>query len=757
MPITYGDISLSRLREFATSAVKSIEIVNIDAGATYSAPLLINYILESDAGTSATVDVEYSTNSGGSYSDATPLTSHASHSGVSGLAADADQEQFTFVWDVETDLGASYSASTVKVRLRASDGSVFTSYIESSLFGINLIPEVTITSPSANSIQGTPVLINYSITNNRSTTGSYSATVEYSTNSGGSYSTATADTSHSSHSGVSSLSAGAKTFVWNSLTNLSTSFNNTVLIRLRVNDGTNNSSYATLSFTVNLTPSIEITAPIESADETTPVLVVYTLTSLNPSASFTVTAQYSSNTSSPSYQTMTPNTSHSSHSGLSSLSSGSKTFVWTPISDVGSVYASDVIVKLTATDGTTSVNTTKTFNIDVLPTAPILVSPDDTYFDSGALLDFVWQIPSDPGSENLLQRFEIDDDLQFGSPAIDHNSNTADEDRFRHYITSSTIGSVKQGFNGLTYLVRNLSVTSLTGNAFSYANLKDHNSEASLPSSLTNAQILILNKNDRLAYANLSSINSSGFTLKKSNIGTDTNAKVDVMIFSGSSLDTYWVDVTMTGATHNYTLGSSPFATDLLSQSIPSSITDLTVDVLPGSDRHVYVTNRANNGFTLKRSAISIGSTSASTTVRVCLRKQPNLSYQHRDLTVSSSSDTATDLDGALDDATNSSADWPSYVAGLMISATPATDRMAVVSNVYNDSVVLKKSAFGLDTNAQVTLQGGSRNSSALPFNTNIPPNGVPDSFEGQNCKYVLASALSTGSYYWRVRAGTLT
>ena len=758
MPITYGDLSTSRQRDFTTSSVKSIEIVSIVADTTYSAPLLIDYILESDVGSSASVDMEYSTNGGTSFTDATALTSHSSHSGTTGLAADADTEQFTFVWNVEADLGATYTGTTVVVRVRASDGSTYSSYATSPQFALSLIPSVSISAPLANTTHGTPVLVSYTITNNRAVTGTYSLTAEYSTN-GSSYSTASPDTSHSSHSGVSSLSAGAKTFVWNSVHNLTASYNNTVYLRLRVNDGSGNSAYATVTFDVDLTPTVEITAPASTSEEGSPILIDYKLTSNYTALStFSITAEYSTNTSSPSYTAMTADTSHSSHSGTSNLTTGSKTFVWTPITNLGSIYANDVIVRLTASDGTNSVTDTQTFRVDLLPRIPTLVSPADTYFDAGADLSFVWTIPTDPGGERMIQRIEVDDDNAFGSTAIDDNSNNPSSGAFRHQVTSTTVSGVKHGHNGLTYYVRDLDVTSITGNAFSYSALTDHNTELSLPSNLTNPQILIVNKTDRLAYASLSSISATGFTLKKSRtrIG-DANAKVDLLIFSGATLDTYWVDVTMTAKSHNYTLGSSPFATDLLSQSIPSSITNLHVDVLSGDDRLIYVTNRSNTGFTLNRSAVTTSSASGSTPVRVCLRKVPSDVYQHRDLVASGVASAAVDLNGALDDDTNGSVDWPDYVGGLVINAVPTSDRMSVIDSVTNESISVRRARYGIATAAQATIQGGGRGTGTMPYYTDVETAGVPDAFEGANCKYTLNSALGTGAYHWRVRAGTLT
>lgn len=758
MPITYGDVSTSRRRDFTSSSVKSIEISNITQGAVLSAPLLIEYILESDVGSTASVDFEYSTNAGISFTDATAQTSHPSHSGTTGLAADADTEQFTFVWDVETDLGATFNSTTVMVRVRASDGTTFSDYVTSPQFTVSLLPSVSISSPQPNSLNGAPILIGYTITNNRAATGTYALTAEYSTD-GVSYSTATPDTSHSSHSGITGLSAGANTFVWNSVANVTASFNNTAFFRLRVNDGSNNSSYATISFRIDLTPTIEILTPLATSEESTPVLVTYNLSTNNSQqATFSVTAEYSTNVSSPSYSAMTADISNSSHSGVSSLSTGTKTFAWTPISNVGSVFAGDVIVRITVTDGTNTVSDTQTFRVDVLPRTPTLVSPIDTYFDAGSDLSFIWEIPTDPGGENLIQRIEIDNDATFDSPNIDDNSHAPTAGTFSHIVNSTTEAGIKLGFNGVKYFYKDVDVTSTSGTTFSYSGLADNNGQTP-PTTTSNVQILILNKSDRMAYADLSSISGGqSVVLKKSVVGIDANAKVDVMIFTHSDTpDIHWVDVTMSADTVNYTLGTSPLVTDIYGASIPSSITNLHVDILPGDDRFVYVTNRSNTGFTLKRSAFTTSSSSTNTPVRLCLRKDPSKVYQHRNLTASSLNDTSIDFDSALDDETNGSVDWPDYIGGIVLNAVPTSDRMSVVSKSENDSLTIRKSRFGIGTSAEITLHAGGRGASILPYYTAVTASGIPDKYEGVNCKYTLNSPLSTGSYFWRVRAGTLT
>ena len=738
--------SLYAIRQITVNMIPTVTISAPAAETVGTAPLLINYSITSyRTGVTFAPTVEYSINSGSSWASATANTSHSSHSGSTNLSAGSK----TYVWNVETNAGASLDNSVMQVRVRVNDGTNNSAYTTSDIFRISLIPTLQVTSPAVSSTQGDVALLTYTIVSNRASP-SFTTTAEYSTNNGTSYSTCTALTGNASHSGVSGLSEGSNTFVWDVDADLGVSFSNAVITRLRVSDGTNSSAYYNRDFTVDLLPSASITAPTSGAQESTPVNVVYTISSNRTSPAFTLTAEYSTDNSSFSACTAVTG---GIHSGSSSLSTGSKTFVWNAGADVSTVFLNTVYLRVRVNDGTNNSGyDTLTITVDTLPVAPTLVSPVDGYFDrADDAPEFVWLLPTDSGANRLAQRIEFDNTSDFTSKELDHNS--VDElSKFRHQI--DTDDSNKRSLN-IAYYVSDVNATSTAGATILFANLIDEHTESALPSSLTNPQILIANKADRRSYIPSSSISSTGFTLKKSAAGLDANGKVDLIIFAdaSSAFDTYWVDLTLSADT-TYTYGTSPFATDLLSRTIPSTLTNTRPEVLEGSDRPVYVSASSNTGFTL-----SIGAAGVDTSVscRVCLRQTATESYQHRELAISSATASYTDFNTSLTDATNSNAAWPDYVAGMTISLTERSDRMAILSAQYNDEISIRKSGVGVSTNTSIDVHGVGRAVGLLPFYTDVSRNGVPDLFEGKRCKYTLTDTLSDDTYYWRVSCGNIT
>ena len=165
MAVLYGNVSTSRARGITPSNIKAIAMVAPSAASTVGAPIAITYKLESDASTTATVvQVEYSTNDGSSYATCAALTSDARHEGVSSLSADPDADEHVFVWDAETNLGASVAGTTTnRVRIRASDGTAYSDYQEGDAFTIDHIPTAQLTSPAAGSTVGDNVNVVYTI------------------------------------------------------------------------------------------------------------------------------------------------------------------------------------------------------------------------------------------------------------------------------------------------------------------------------------------------------------------------------------------------------------------------------------------------------------------------------------------------------------------------------------------------------------------------------------------------------------------
>ena len=527
---------------------------------------------------------------------------------------------------------------------------------------------------------------------------------------------------------------------------------------------------------------VSISAPTVSSENGSPIYVTYTLdsdrgtsvasgtdTSPSGSRSIGVDVEYSTNSGTSYSGNCTALTSDPLHSGTTSLTVAttgtSYVFVWDSAVDLSTAYqAATVRVRVRAYDGTawSPFSESAVFTVDMLPTAPTIVSPDNLYFDSDTTPDFIWAIPTDPGSDRMVFRIEIDDDPEFGSATIDHNSQdnagTAGQSRFMHKITAlpSTKYAANEG-TGTVYYIKGLSVTSFTGAATTYASLTDYHSDTAVATTLTNPQIMLVNRADRRCYIPPASITTTQFTIYKSAAGVDTNGIVDLIIYSGAAntFETRWVDLTGISTATAYTYGAGSFATDLMSNSISASITNVRPEILEGTDCGVYISSAGNTGFTLNLSDARIDSTA---TVRVCLRIDPSEAYLEQSLTVTDTSigtaNNIANITGLTDD-TNGGAAWPDYIPGVISTVTHTSDRLLVWSLVNGDGFGGYMSGGGIASSCTAAVHGAADGS--YPIWVDVPPLGVSDSYEGGYARYRVTDTLSTGTYFWRVRAGNVS
>jgi hypothetical protein len=756
MAVNYGDSSETRPREVYQSNIKSVVITIPATDVLYGSPLYVTYMLDSDKGVTATqIQVSYTTNGSDWYS-CTADSGDPLHEGLTNLSADADMETHVFVWDALTDLGVSYDGTDLQVRVRAYDGSAWSAWENSGQFDLRVVPAITISSPNtATSGLGTYIDVNYAISSPMDGE-TYSIECEYSTNEVDWY-TCTAHGTDPDHDGISGLSESSYTFVWKAELDLGASYDSTAQVRIRAHNGSAWGSWTESTIcTISMIPTADISAPVSGSTHGNPVYVYYTLNTNRDSVTLSIDMEYSIDSGS-NYYAATADATDPLHDGVSGLSEGSLVFVWNSAADLTTAFqGTQVKVRTRVSDATnqSAYVATSDFEVDMLPAAPTLVSPASEYFDAWDEPEFVWIIPTDPGSDRITFRVEIDDDLGFGSASIDHNS-VDNLDRFYHQI--DTANAYKNGANGISYYVRDLDVTSTSGTAVNFADLTDYHTETAIPASLTNPQVLLINRADRRCYLPASGITSSGFTIYKSAVGVDSDGIVDLLIYAGSagSFETYWVDVNISSNTA-YTLGVAPFDTDELGNSIPGSITDLRPEVIEGSDRGVYFSSVTNSGFTVNLSAVGV---STNAQLRLCLRGDPSETYQHQALSVTGTSDLDVDFDNTLDDATNGGAAWPSYLPGTILSLGHVADRNVIISRPYNDQVGMKKSSVGVASNGSVDLHGFGEANASVPYYTDVSPNGVPDSFEGEQAKYkpLSTDTLGVGDYYWRVRGGNIS
>ena len=753
MAILYGGTSPTRLREVYKSDVKNTAILSPNEDSTPGSPIVITYVLESDKGTAAALlEVLYSTD-GSSWSTCTADTSHASHEGTTDLSASADGTTHTYVWKAIDDLGASFN-STVYVKMRAQDGTYYDDYIQSDLLSVNLTPIVTISAP-AGGAHGDSIDIDYSISTRVSGL-TFSIDAMYSTDGGTSWADCTADTSDPDHDGTTSLSSGVHTFVWDTDTDLGVSYSGSnVMVRVRGNNGSADGEWATSNtFTIDMIPSVSITTPEASQSYGSPLTISYTITSLRNIDSFTLTAKYRKG-GETTYNTCTEYTSGSD--GTTSLTQGAHVFLWDSGTDLTTAYQSnDVQIELMVNDGTndSSYVLSPVFEIDMLPKAPTLVSPFDTYFDIGDGAEFQWYIPTDPGSDKIHFEFIIADSIT-GTSVIDHN--TADNPSpFDHYIDTAT--GLKNGASGITYYVRDLTVSSLTGTAVTFSSLTDHYKNSSLASTLTNPKIILVNKADREAYIPSSSITSTGFTIYKRTYGGSDDALVDLIIYTGeaSAFETYWVDMTITGDT-TLTFGTAPLDTDDLGNTIPSTITKCRAELLEGSDQSVYIYSSTDSGVVIKKSSYGPG---GDAQVTLMLRSTPSDTYQQVNYDISPSGGQSTIIyNDAFTDNTNGSTAWPEYIPGIIMTTAPRADRHTYISAAYSDEILIQKCGFGNNVSAYTDLIATGELDSSVPYWNDVSPRGVPDAYENELAKYTVSTEddLADGTYTWQVKAGNST
>ena len=505
--------------------------------------------------------------------------------------------------------------------------------------------------------------------------------------------------------------------------------------------------------------SISISSPTSGSENGAPVYVTYILESDIEASAATIQVNFSTNSGST-YNLCTPLATDSLHDGITSLTASesgtSHVFVWDSATDLTTAFISDTVnIQIRATDQNSAVTeyaTSSIFTVDMLPGAVTLISPADGFFDSDTTPDFIWDIPADPGADLIAFCIEIDDSTDFSSINIQHESQ-GNLGRFMHRISTSP--GTKNAAYGQTDYIKGYSVTAAS-TAVTYASLINHHTDLAVDTTLTNPQILLLNRADRRCFILPSTITATGFTIQRSSFGIDANGLVDIIIFSGATLDSYWVDLTGISSGTAYTYGVAPFHTDLLSQAIPGTITNCRPLILEGNDCPVYISSVSNTGFTLNLSNAKVDSTA---TVRVCLGATPTAAYIHTAKTTSVSAVSIIDTDADLDDSTNGAANWPAYIPGHILHAQSMADRLGIYSAVDNDSIGAYKSSAGIAANAIDDLHSYSEVVSSVPYWTDIPPLGVPDSFEGNQARYRVAAAdaLAQGFWAWRVRGANIT
>lgn len=507
----------------------------------------------------------------------------------------------------------------------------------------------------------------------------------------------------------------------------------------------------------------EILTP--SGEQSSLVIITYTLVSFESEIA-SITPFFSIDGSDPSI-VANAGVGGDGLTGLSTSPSGIQhTFIWNSLHDTEGITSIvrevSVLFKIIPIDvsGDPDSNgaTTGTFVVDNLPIAPI--------YNSSSLLDehktedttpiFIWDIPTDPGSDNIDGRLSYADDVDFSlNEVLKSSDNTtdnpywADPPGIKTFEYSVAINTNKKFGD---YYVSNLVVTSEAGTAFTFDNLIDSITGVDIPTNLTNPQIMISSKNGKASYLTVKS--ATGFTLAKNQLGDDTDSIVDVWIFDGATAwDEYWKESIAVISTSFVTITFASLGNDINGTAIPSNITNPVIAVLNEADRICIIDNITDTGFDIKKAALG-GDANGVATIMIMI--DSTKVYCDRDVVITSETvSLSTTWDNQTDDTDGAGA-FPNVLFAAQCILLQKADRQVIGSMISDYGHRLKKAQSGGDTNGKVDLIVFSAPAVEGVNWSPVPLEGVDDIMSGEQMRYtVLASgALNQQDYFWRVAGG---
>lgn len=401
--------------------------------------------------------------------------------------------------------------------------------------------------------------------------------------------------------------------------------------------------------------------------------------------------------------------------------------------------------------------TTNEFLVDNLPIMPTYIS--DSFIDDFKTEDttptFIWEIPTDPGTDNIDGQIQWADDIIFTTNLVTKSSDNDTDNpywadppgvkTFEYNVTTNT----NKTFGD--YYVSNLSVTSESGTAFTFDDLIDTITGTDIPTTLTSPQIMISPKNGRPVY--LTAKSNTGFTLAKAQLGDDSDAVVDVWIFDGAtSWDEYWEEGIAVSSKSLTTILFSSLGNDINGTAIPSSITNPVIAVMNRKDRIVIVENITNNGFDVRKAALGGDSDGL---INVMILKDSTDVYNDRDVTVSSETvASSTTWDNRTDDTDGGGA-FPSILFGAQCILLQKKDRQVIAPIISDYGHRFKKSQSGSDVDGVADVIVFSAPAAAGSWSP-VPLEGVDDQFSGEKMKYTVPAGdvLSQGTFFWRIAGG---
>ncbi len=229
--------------------------------------------------------------------------------------------------------------------------------------GVNAIPAVTVTTPAVTGSDD--ILISYTLSD--SDADLCGVSVEFSEDGGASYASAAEGAGGDGITSLTSDETGiVHTFSWDSLSDIGTTVQADIRIRILANDGTDDSTYSeTADFTVdnNADPVISVTTP--TGTNKGDFIIHYTLADADADTC-SITVEFSED-GGAGYSSATPGSGGDGTIGLVSSAGGEiYEYVWDSFSDIGVSNQSDIRIQIRADDSkeTGVFSASSDFNVD---------------------------------------------------------------------------------------------------------------------------------------------------------------------------------------------------------------------------------------------------------------------------------------------------------------------------------------------------------------------------------------------------------
>ena len=412
----------------------------------------------------------------------------------------------------------------------------------------------------------------------------------------------------------------------------------------------------------------------------------------------------------------------------------SHTVVWDSVTDLGdnnkweSVHVGIEVDDASAGGGSDDrVFKSDYFTVDNLPTVSSILEPPTGEFQKSLVKNIEFSIPAtDPGSGVSWPVIRADMLVESGvTPAFNSaelvyaDSNVGTNHLFfDHQVNVPTTKPIAG------YYVQGVTVSGSTVKA--YNTMTDFFTGSTLPTTITNASVIVIPRNDRRCF--VTAFSNTSVTLDESASGSDPDGLVDLFILDDSTVDFFvksGVSVTSTtfATTTFASLGNDDFGNDI-TDTFAAAPRIMLVDE---ADRMTILGPITTTGVDLKKS--STGGSSNATVTLFILKTNADI-YQDVDESVTSS--TLTQI--LMDSLTDSTA-LPEYIGGAIVFPTPKDDRHAYIDAIYGDQFKAAKSSTGTATDGKVDWCIWQKTAAAA-FWVPLSPTGLPSGFEGLRARY---------------------